>query len=45
MFEFIYPENGKFFQTITDMIGKILFPEEISEAEYLAAKEGERDDG
>lgn len=42
MFEFIYSENGKFFRTITDIVGKILFTEEISEAEYTAAKEGEK---
>lgn len=39
MLEYIYSENGKYYKEITDLIGNFISKEEISEQEYIKAKE------
>lgn len=38
MQEFIWSENGKYFRAFTDLIGKVIECEEITEAEYNSYK-------
>ena len=39
MREFIYQENGKYYRTLTDLLGKVVYKEKISKEEYLKIKE------
>ena len=38
MQEYIYKENGKYYRELTDICGRSIYREEITEAEYLNYK-------
>lgn len=38
MKEYIYKDNGKYYREMTDLTGKSILKEEISESEYLSYK-------
>ena len=39
MREFIYCHHGKYYRTLTDLLGKVVYMQEISKEEYLKIKE------
>ena len=39
MQEFIYQDNGRYYRELTDLVGKSVYKEEITEHEYNSYKE------
>jgi hypothetical protein len=38
MLEYIYKDNGRYYRELTDLVGKPVFKEEITEQEYNSYK-------